>query len=343
MSTCCHETKPPSKRIRQLSKSAFLPTRKLPPAVKTRDCGPPRTDICRQSSQTPSHNTTMSVQPKPSSDRLTSLQSSTIPNLRNWDVTSTTHNSNPSLTIGPSGTAKLQPPWRNGSGGGGGATTIAVGAREKELSGGTRGILKSMMHSSKLSSTQQRFLDEFLTSGSPLPAHPTAGMTFRNPNPHEPDTPIAALPQQGRRAHYGRRPTIRTLETIARSDAFEMEPYRPGVHKDYTAEKNRLQSIMANNGTLSISPAAETEQGEGGRLGRRGGHRDEQHEEELDEFEMLMQEIKDRRQWLDDMIAMGHGDGHKRQIQLEISQRIRRLEKIDAERSRLEGLTRMAR
>ncbi|KAJ3181736.1 hypothetical protein HDU87_000754 [Geranomyces variabilis] len=84
-----------------------------------------------------------------------------------------------------------------------------------------------------------------------------------------------------------------------------------------------------------------------GRRGRRQKGQELAHDKveentEINEFDMLMEEIVDRRQWLDDMVAMGHGDAHKRQIHLEISQRIRRLEILDAERTRASGLARAA-
>ncbi|KAJ3008458.1 hypothetical protein HKX48_008513 [Thoreauomyces humboldtii] len=166
------------------------------------------------------------------------------------------------------------------------------------------------------------------------------------------DTSALSLARPAKRAIYGRRPAIRTLDTIAHSDAFDLDPYRPAVHKDYAVEKLRLQASMTNNGA-PVSPAAEGSDGyeddamgTGTRPLRRGRHgrssraTDDGNHQVLDEFDMLMGEITERRQWLDDMVAMGHGDAHKRQISSEISQRIQRLEKIDAERSKHAGVQR---
>ncbi|KAJ3161007.1 hypothetical protein HDU88_007422 [Geranomyces variabilis] len=251
------------------------------------------------------------------------------------------------------------PPWRSGAGGsgGGGASAINSAAREKELSAPTRGILKSMMHASKLSSSQQRFLDEFLTSGAALPAYPTAGMSFRAMNDKRDNTAgdgmmtMSMMPmpdpvpvrRQRQTMPRNRRPQIRTLAAIASSDAFEADVYRPLPHKDYAVEKLRLQDRM--EGVSSTDAGQDSTSSTAGCGRRRRGHEpaDEVEEHaEIDEFDMLMEEIADRRQWLDDMVAMGHGDAHKRKIQLEISQRIRRLEALDAERTRASGLARAA-
>jgi hypothetical protein len=44
------------------------------------------------------------------------------------------------------------------------------------------------------------------------------------------------------------------------------------------------------------------------------------------------EEISERRQWLDDMVALGRGDAYKRGIQAEIKQRISRLEALHRQR-----------
>ena len=48
-------------------------------------------------------------------------------------------------------------------------------------------------------------------------------------------------------------------------------------------------------------------------------------------FYLVEQEIAERRQWMDDMVALGRGDQYKRQIQGEIRQRIIRLEALHKE------------
>ncbi|KAI9357036.1 hypothetical protein DFJ73DRAFT_958144 [Zopfochytrium polystomum] len=125
-----------------------------------------------------------------------------------------------------------------------------------------------------------------------------------------------------------RRPAIRTLAQIVRSDAFDEEPYRPPIRKNGEAEKRRLQSFMETNG----KPASLTGNGGGAHAASAApaGH---ESPEVLDEFEMVQGEIDERRQWLDDMIALGRGDAYRRQIQGEIAERVRRLEQIHRERT----------
>ncbi|KAI9003716.1 hypothetical protein BC832DRAFT_88782 [Gaertneriomyces semiglobifer] len=206
------------------------------------------------------------------------------------------------------------------------------------------------MQASKLSATQQRFLDQFLKVGTPLPPNPTPGMSFY---PDDNDAQPMMIPfnyaplKRAPIPMYGRRPQIRTLDTIVAGGAFDIEAYRPTPTKDRNAEKQRFQKLMATGGAHA-SPAAEAEDEEDeqddiGRPTKRGGGRRGRRpepEEVLDEFGMIMEEIQERRQWLDDMIALGHGKEHTREIQTEISERIRRLKQIDAERSKANDLTR---
>jgi hypothetical protein len=48
----------------------------------------------------------------------------------------------------------------------------------------------------------------------------------------------------------------------------------------------------------------------------------------------VLAEIQERRQWLDDMIALGNGEKYKRQIQNEIAIRIKRMEILDKTRQK---------
>ncbi|TPX68067.1 hypothetical protein SpCBS45565_g03353 [Spizellomyces sp. 'palustris'] len=247
-------------------------------------------------------------------DRLTSALPVTIPNLRSYPETRS---------------APLHPPWRNGSKVG---KEHSTASKESELTAGTRGVLKSMMRSSKLSQSQQRFLDSFLQGGAPLPATPTPGMSFRPSS--SASSPVSYYKTIVPRAHLPptHRPQIRTLAQIAQTDAFEIDMYRPTPKKNYALEKDRLQTLMATNG--HTSPAAESDiYSETQPNKRTNRHHGDDDDDVLDEFDMVMKEIEDRRQWLDDMIALGHGEKFKRQIQTEIAQRIRRLEQIDRERT----------
>ncbi|KAJ3207086.1 hypothetical protein HDU82_004079 [Entophlyctis luteolus] len=124
------------------------------------------------------------------------------------------------------------------------------------------------------------------------------------------------------------------LPTILASGAFDVEPWRPGPrdHGRRADETRRLQNIMAGTSEVgeetqelsnckkrTISCAAKAAENHG--------------YEDVDEFDMVYKEIEDRKQWLDDMIALGRGDVYRRQIQNEIAVRIKRLELLDRARN----------
>lgn len=110
-------------------------------------------------------------------------------------------------------------------------------------------LLTAMMRASRLSDSQQRFLDLLLRGGRrlifvahdgstltvdiqdgrPLPADTAAGMSFCVPSRRVSAANLdSKLPVPAHRPPiYGRRPAIRTLDRIAQTDAFKVEPYRP--------------------------------------------------------------------------------------------------------------------
>ncbi|KAL2913695.1 hypothetical protein HK105_206855 [Polyrhizophydium stewartii] len=157
-----------------------------------------------------------------------------------------------------------------------GSGTARQRARESDLSPETRHLLKSLMRTSKLTYSQQRFLDG-LVSG------------------------------------------IRTLDQIKQAGMYEPDVFRTTPMKDMQAEKERFQDRLEGIERPKDSLKA---------FGRRRGLRSKEvdampaiaEEPAVDEFEMVQQEIQERRQWLDDMIALGRGDKYKRQIQGEIAQ-----------------------
>ncbi|KAI9344966.1 hypothetical protein BDR26DRAFT_893667 [Obelidium mucronatum] len=165
------------------------------------------------------------------------------------------------------------------------------------------------------------------------------------------------------------RPSLRPLATILESDAFEQEKFRPTMKKDRNVEKKKLQRFMETDGgknevvdeddddegqledhkdlldtessgekksSLGCSEST-TRIGYGRRKGcNKGGVRgtvaraaEGAGANEIDEFDMVFKEIEERKQWLDDMVALGRGDVYRKQIQSEIALRIKRLEQID--------------
>nr|KAJ3422356.1 hypothetical protein HK105_000081 [Polyrhizophydium stewartii] len=163
----------------------------------------------------------------------------------------------------------------------------------------TRHLLKSLMRTSKLTYSQQRFLDGLVSA-------------FGR---HE-----RAVARAAELYEWMSRPGIRTLDQIKQAGMYEPDVFRTTPMKDMQAEKERFQDRLEGIERPKDSLKA---------FGRRRGLRSKEvdampaiaEEPAVDEFEMVQQEIQERRQWLDDMIALGRGDKYKRQIQGEIAQR----------------------
>ncbi|KAI8608673.1 hypothetical protein BC830DRAFT_934159 [Chytriomyces sp. MP71] len=225
--------------------------------------------------------------------------------------------------------------------------------------------MTAMMGQSKLSSFQQRMLDNLVNSGSSLPAKPTPGLAPRPSSAASHASSATSLLSMGdveaerkqmkKRAMKAGltapRSGVRSLATILESDAFKEEVYRPGVSKNFETEKKKLQKFMeTDGGKIAVDDAEEAEDAavdassqiaHGRRRGLGKGHFARAAEgngvsmemAELDEFDMVFKEIEERKQWLDDMISLGRGDVYRQQIQNEIATRIKRLEQIDRERA----------
>ncbi|KAJ1568590.1 hypothetical protein HK405_000172 [Cladochytrium tenue] len=110
------------------------------------------------------------------------------------------------------------------------------------------------------------------------------------------------------------RPAIKTLDRIVASDAFELDPYRPPVKRNGADEKDRLVAFMESDGRWRSSAAAAAA------AAASCDNESPPPPTELDEVDLIRQEIEERRQWLDDMVALGHGEKFRRSIQAEIGE-----------------------
>lgn len=77
-----------------------------------------------------------------------------------------------------------------------------------------------------------------------------------------------------------------------------------------TKEKAKLQNVMAFGSDLEPSAPPRPRQAE---AGAGEGH-------DIDRFEEVVKEIEERRQFLDEMEALGQGKAHRNRIMTEISQ-----------------------
>ncbi|CAN0211695.1 UPF0193 protein EVG1 [Lampetra fluviatilis] len=180
----------------------------------------------------------------------------------------------------------------------------------------TRDLLRVMMKEARLTNLQQRHLTAKIANGESLPlsSHVPASAR-RNRKP----------PPQARSTAASRgRPHLRPASDCMAGDAYEREQYRPKPGKNTEAEKQRLQNLMAT-----------------GQADEQGGtHRPRQPrtppppEPELDRFTELMEEIEERRVFLQEMEVLGRSKQYAPLIHSQISQKIREMEDIDRKRTK---------
>ncbi|GAB1603381.1 hypothetical protein Ahia01_000619400, partial [Argonauta hians] len=122
----------------------------------------------------------------------------------------------------------------------------------------------------------------------------------------------------------------RTRKTMEAMGAYKIDRYRPKPGKCYSEnEKAKLADIMAYGKDGDIQPVKEASR----KLVI------EESDEEVDEFKELQKEIEERKEFLEEMNALGQGNKYRTIIETEISQKIREMEIIDKQRN--EDLQRM--
>ncbi|KAG9483851.1 hypothetical protein GDO78_009658 [Eleutherodactylus coqui] len=176
----------------------------------------------------------------------------------------------------------------------------------------TQDLLKVMMQESKLTNFQQRQIREHLQSGAALPiqCHPSSS--------HSQSKPLVSAPQSEKASIVNKRPSLRPAERCRAGDAYMREKFQPQATRDLNKEKSRLQNLMATGKELSDVPQLPPPQIE---------------EKETDRFDELIVEIQERRDFLEEMEALGRGKQYYNIINTEISQKLREMEIIDKQRS----------
>ncbi|KAF7711223.1 hypothetical protein HF521_000234 [Silurus meridionalis] len=184
----------------------------------------------------------------------------------------------------------------------------------------TQELLQVMMQESRLTTFQQRHINNQLKTGGTLPVtcHPTSSTTPVQPELRISKGPVLSFRSQKRRA-----------EQCSAGDNYTRERFRPSATRDLEKEKRRLQNIFATGQEETPPLPSRT----------RPANRTE--DTETDRFQEILNEIEERRQFLEDMNALGKGNQYHHIINSEISQKIRELEVIDRVRSeelkRIEG------
>jgi len=184
----------------------------------------------------------------------------------------------------------------------------------------TQDLLKVMMAESRLTAFQRRQLTEAAATTGSLPSkcNPTTSRNPEKPRPKPVQKDVVVNPKNCDRG-------IRLHEDISASGCYEREQYRTipcSVRTD--KDKEKFANMMAYG--MDLDPTATK--------ARPRTPSPLPPEEERDRFAELADEIHERKEFLDKMIALGKGKDYKTLIQTEISQRIREMEEIDVQRTR---------
>ncbi|RZB39072.1 UPF0193 protein EVG1 -like, partial [Asbolus verrucosus] len=159
----------------------------------------------------------------------------------------------------------------------------------------THQFLRVLMDENKLSMFQRKKIDYYLRNGEPLPL-PSSRTGDELKARRKPPT-VLVRPGSSKR---------RTRETILKSGAYEREKFVPKHSRiDREKEKNRLQNRMAFG--KDVEPK---------RPVVRIKESDAVHE--INRFDQLVNEIKEREEWLQKMEELGQGNKYRLVIQQQI-------------------------
>uniref|UniRef100_A0A8C6UGY0 Uncharacterized protein n=1 Tax=Neogobius melanostomus TaxID=47308 RepID=A0A8C6UGY0_9GOBI len=176
----------------------------------------------------------------------------------------------------------------------------------------TQELLKLLMKESHLANVQKRQIRECLNNGAPL--HLACVSMPSSPPP--PQSKPSQSTSHGPASKLQKR---RTIEQCKAGDSYVRERFRPGPIRDLEKEKQRFQRILEmgkDKGEVTIN--------------QRPSKKPPQQKERFDE---IMEEIEERRQFLDDMASVGQEHEYANIINAEISQRIRELKMLDKSRT----------
>ncbi|KAJ3411447.1 hypothetical protein HDV05_002182 [Chytridiales sp. JEL 0842] len=216
------------------------------------------------------------------------------------------------------------------------------------------GLFKNFMNRSKLTPAHQRLLTNYiLTQPSPssipsLPQNNSPSLSLsslrNSPTPQpRPEKKLILKPDRFYKPHMRLLPSIQRASQVSKDEEEGVfKPIPLGCLKDREGEKEKLRKWMMGEDGTAVDSLKKKKTTTAGQRKVVGCDEDEG-EGELDEFKMLSQEITERRQFLDDMIALGHGEKYARQVQAEIAVRIKRMEQLDKEATKRDELERRIR
>ncbi|XP_077055175.1 UPF0193 protein EVG1 [Siphateles boraxobius] len=173
----------------------------------------------------------------------------------------------------------------------------------------TRQLIQLMMQKSGLTDFQQTQINNQLKNGGALPLMFTVEQKK-----------VQSEPSVSRVTSLMGHQLRRSAERCSAGDNYRREKFQPSATWDLEKEKIRLQNVLSTGKKDAGPTHSQRDSTE-----RRG--------QQIDRFQEVLDEIEDRRQFLEEMMALGKGDQYQHLINIEISQKICALEEIDRKHS----------
>lgn len=178
----------------------------------------------------------------------------------------------------------------------------------------TQNLMKLLMEESRLTMLQRKQINYNLRNGDPLP--------IWQQNVNKKPLKQASSPQYYNRAKSCRR---RTLDSIMESDAFNVEKFIPKDAYKEPSEKAKLRLQQQMTGLKEDPELIKL------KIKNKYKHRNirnEKGEGDFDPAEEILQEIKERIEWLDDMEKLGEAKKHRLVIQSQIQDKLAELKRL---------------
>lgn len=175
----------------------------------------------------------------------------------------------------------------------------------------TQDLMKVLMEESRLTMLQRKKINYHLRNGDPLPIWQ---QNIKKPTK-------SSNPQYFNRAKSCRR---RTLDSIMESDAFNVEKFIPRDAYKEPSEKAKLRLQQEMSGLKEDPDLTKL------KINNKYKHRSRKQQEdgEFDPAEEILQEIKERIEWLDEMEKLGEAKKHRLVIQSQIQDKLAELKRV---------------
>lgn len=176
----------------------------------------------------------------------------------------------------------------------------------------TQDLMKVLMEESRLTMLQRKKINYHLRNGDPLP--------IWQQNINKKPLKQCSDPQYYNRAKSCCR---RTLDSIMESDAFNVEKFIPKDAYKEPSEKAKLRLQQQMSGLKGDPELIKLKVKNKYKHNRR-----EQDDGEFDPAEEILQEIKERIEWLDEMEKLGEAKKHRLVIQSQIQDKLAELKRL---------------